>query len=436
MSEAGSIRLVTVTGPGSRRRSAFRAVVLFGAIVTLGGALRAQEVEVPPGIAPGLAEAAERTLEDNPALAAARSSIRASGHDIRAAKWLRFPTVSVQAMTRNDKVGVSPNVQVFQPIWTGGRIDGSIDRATALREVAQAQYNETAFDLLLRLSDAFHEIGKGDRLIAVYTESLTEHRRLVESMERRVEQEISPRSDLYLAQSRLSQVEQELTTAAAQHDAAYRRVSEIVGDPNFEPGPAPSYSSARHHPLPDGMVDRALQCDPTVQRFAAEAEVAEADRKLSKAATRPQVGVQYAYDRFGGSQVGVALKMDANGGLSAFAVADAAAARRQASEYRVAAARRDVQEKVGLDIVENRSSKMRISSSTAAAQSTALVNESLLRQFVAGRRTWLDVMNSVRESVTAKVALVQVESSAMASAARLRLRSCAWQPGQCDAPHD
>jgi len=69
-----------------------------------------------------------------------------------------------------------------------------------------------------------------------------------------------------------------------------------------------------------------------------------------------------------------------------------------------------------------------MASTVAAAETTARVTESLLRQFVAGRRTWLDVMNAVREGVAAKAALVQVESSAMASAARLQLRTCAWQP--------
>lgn len=407
---------------------AYGRLTAIAATLVLGGPIAAQSI--PAGIPPALEEAAHRTLQDNPALAAARATLRASGHDIRAARWLRYPTVSVQAMTRQDKVGIAPNVQVFQPLWTGGRIDGAIDRATALQKVAQAQYNETAFELLLRLSDAYHDIGKASRLIDVYTDSLDEHRRLVESMERRVAQEVSPRADLELAQSRLSQVEQELATAAAQHDAAFRRVAEIVGDPEFSPGPPPEYAPERHHPATESVVAQALACDPTVQRFAAEAEVAEADRRLSRAATLPQVGVQYAYDRFGGNQVGVALKMDANGGLSAFAVAEAAAARRQASEYRVSSARREVQEKVGLDIVENRSSKLRAASSEAAARSTARVNESLLRQFVAGRRTWLDVMNSVRESVAARVALVQVESSAMASAARVQLRSCSWQPGE------
>lgn len=428
MSGLRLFKLSGANGVRSRQSGAKHALVLLCAGLAWAAPLGAQEVSPPSAIPPRLVDAAEQTLESNPALAAARSSIRATGHDIRAAKWLRFPTVAVQAMTRDDKVGISPNVQVFQPIWSGGRISGSVQRAEALQNVAQAQYNETAFDLLLRLSDAFHEIGKGDRLIAVFRESLDEHRRLVESMERRVEQEVSPRSDLELARSRLSQVEQELTLAAAQHDAAARRVIEIVGDPTFQPGEAPRYSPQLHHPAKEGLFEKALTCDPSIQRFVAEAEVAEADRKLGRAATLPQVGVQYAYDRVGGNQVGLALKMEANGGLSSFAAADAAMARRQASEYRISSARRDVQEKVGLDLVENHSSKTRIASSMAAADSTARVNESLLRQFVAGRRTWLDVMNSVRESVAAKATLVQVENSAMASAARLQLRSCTWQP--------
>ena len=432
-----------MTGPCSNSIDAFGAARPLGRVraalakaglgacllaLTAGAAGAESSAAPPPGVAPRLAAAAERTLDANPALSAARSNIRASGHDIKAAKWLRYPSVAVQAVTRTDRVGVSPNVQVFQPVWAGGRISGSIDRATALKNVALAQYQETAFDLLLRLSDAFHDIAKSDRLIAVYTESLMEHRRLVESMERRVAQEVSPRSDLDLARSRLAQVEQELTTAAAQHDSSLRRLTEIVGIPDFDVGKPPAYSAAIHHPATDGAVDRAVACSPTVERLAAEVQVAEADRRLSRSATLPQLGVQYSYDRFAGNQLGLAVKMDSNGGLSSLALADAAAARRQASEYRVAAARREVQEAVGLDIVENKSSRTRMASTVAAAQSTARVTESLLRQFVAGRRTWLDVMNAVREGVAAKAALVQVESSAMASAARLQLRTCAWLP--------
>ena len=51
-----------------------------------------------------------------------------------------------------------------------------------------------------------------------------------------------------------------------------------------------------------------------------------------------------------------------------------------------------------------------------------------MRQFVTGRRTWLDVMNAVRESNAARIGLVEAEISAMASAVRLRLRGCEWRP--------
>lgn len=391
---------------------------------------RAQAVvQVPPGIPPRLAEAAERALATYPALAAARTQIGASQHDIRAARWLRYPSVAAQVATRSDRLGaVRPEIQVIQPLWTGGRIKGTIDRATALRDVAAATLDETALDVLLRLAAAYYDIARTVRLQALYAESLSEHNRLVESMQRRVDQGVSPQSDLELARSRSAQVEQDLGLATAQHDSAVRRLVELVGDPNFELGEAPQYSPAKHHPRAADAVGQALRCSPTVNRLHAQVAVAEAERRLSKAAILPQVGLQYSYDRFAGSQVGLAVRSQTEGGLSPVAQVEAATARRQAAEFQVAAAERDISEKVNLDLVENRSARTRITSSAAAAESTGLVTQSFLRQFVAGRRTWLDLMNAVREATAARVVLVEVETSAMASAARIQLRTCAWLP--------
>lgn len=385
--------------------------------------------EVPPGIAPRLAQAAERAIASYPAIAAARTNIRAAGYDIRAAQWLRFPSVSVAVVTRDDRVGaISPDVQILQPLWAGGRISGAIDRATALRSVAEARLEETALDILLRLSTAYYEIARTARLQRIYGESLAEHQRLVESMERRVNQEVSPRTDLELARARAAQVRQELGFVVAQHDSAMQRLLELVGDPGFEVGPPPQYSPADHHPPAAGAVERALACHPTIRRFAAEVRVAEADRRLSRAAILPQVGVQYSYNRITGSEVGLAVRAQTSGGLSPLAAAEAATARRQASELQVQVAQREIREMVVLDLVENGSAQARMESSAAAAESSANVTDSFLRQFVAGRRTWLDVMNAVREAIAARAALTEVEISAMASSARIHLRTCAWRP--------
>jgi len=382
--------------------------------------------EAPPGIPTGLEVAAERALASYPALSAARSQIRASDSEIEAAKWLRYPSASVDFVTRQDNL--TPELEVIQPLWTGGRITAGIDRANALRTVADATLAETAQDVLLRVSSAYFEIARTSQLQAIYQDSLTEHRRLVQSMERRVAQEVSPRTDLELARARAAQVEQQLGLVVAQHDAAVERMLQLVGDPAFDAGPPPQYSPDEHHPAYDNAVALALGCDPTIKRLEAEVQVAHADQRLSKAAIYPQVGVQFSYDRFAGSGLGLSVRAQTNGGLSPLALADAAAARAEGAEFQVDVAQREIGERVNLDLVENRSALARMESTAAAARSTLDVTDSFLRQFVAGRRTWLDLMNAVREAVEARAALVEVQNSAMASAARLRLRTCDWSP--------
>jgi len=388
--------------------------------------LQQADVEVQPGIPPQLGQAADRALASYPSLSAARSQIRASESEIAAAKWLRYPSVAVDLVTRQSNL--TPEIEVIQPLWTGGRISSGIDRANALHNVANATLSETALDILLRLSEAYYEIARTGRLQSIYQDSLTEHRRLVESMERRVAQEVSPRTDLELARARAAQVEQQLGLITAQNDAARTRFQQLVGDPAFDVGPPPEYSAAEHHPEFGDAVAEALHCDPTIRRLNAEVQVAEADLHLSEAAIYPQVGVKYSYDRFAGSGLGLSVRAQTNGGLSPLALADAAEARAESAKFQVTVAEREISERVSLDLVENRSARTRMDSTAAAADSTLEVTNSFLRQFVAGRRTWLDVMNAVREAVEARAALVEVQNSAMASAARLRLRTCEWRP--------
>ena len=383
-------------------------------------------LEAPPGIPPRLAAAAREALETYPSLKAAGTQIRASEYEIAAAKWLRFPSVSAELVTRRNTI--TPEVEVVQPVWTAGRIKAGIDRAKALRAVADAALSETMFDVLLRVSASYYEVVRAERLQQIYTDSLSEHRRLVASMERRVEQEVSPRTDLELASARAAQVEQQLSIVVAQRAAALERLRQLVGQPDFEIGPLPQYAPGEHHPPPDGALDLAQQCDPTIQRLQAEVAAAEAESRTARASLYPQLGIKYSYDRFSGSGLGVVAQAQTGGGLSPFAAAQAATARKQTIEFQVSVAEREAREKVSLDLVENQSAKARFASTSVAAASTLNVTNSFLRQFVAGRRTWLDLMNAVREAVEARVALVEVENSAMASAARLRLRTCQWLP--------
>ncbi|GAA4003312.1 TolC family protein [Sphingomonas humi] len=380
---------------------------------------------VPPGIDPLLARAADLAITRYPSLKAANALVRATEQDVRAAKWLRFPSASVSAATRGYEI--DPQLEIFQPLYAGGRIDGSIERAEAVNSVSRAEVGVTAFEILNRVARAYYGVVRGIRVGAILDESLAEHQRLVESMERRVSQEVSPRSDLDLARSRTAQVRQDLSVVTAQRYAALQQLRELVGDPTFEVDPLPVYDKARHHPRTEDLVQAALTCDPSIRRLQAETEVAEADRKLAKAGLFPKVGVQYSHDRFRGSAVGLAVQANTNGGLSPVAAASAAAARTGAARFRVTVAEREAREATILDIVENTAAAQQVESSSDAATSSSSVTDSFMRQFITGRRTWLDVMNAVRESNGARIALVNAEISAMSSSARLLIRSCQWQ---------
>jgi adhesin transport system outer membrane protein len=381
------------------------------------------------GIPPALDRAAEQAVRTYPAIAAAQSAIRASGSELSAARWGRFPSVEVEAATLDDNIGkIQPGIQVNQPLWSGGRISGNIERAQAGTRAASAQLEETVLDVLLRLSQSYFEIARTIQLESILKDSLSEHQRLVESMERRVAQEVSPRSDLDLARSRAAQVRQEMTTVSAQRYAALQRFYELVGDTDFELGPVPQYSEARHHPPAEGAVVEALRCNPTLRRRRAEAEVALAEAKIAKASIFPQLGVVGSYNDNSGAAVGLSVRAQTSGGLAPLASAEAARSRAQTADLQISVAERETREAVVLDVVENTSARGRIESSSAAAEAAGAVTESFMRQFITGRRTWLDVMNAVRESNSARIGLTEAKISAMSSATRLRLRTCRWTP--------
>src|SRR3546814_10795345 len=75
----------------------------------------------------------------------------------------------------------------------------------------------------------------------------------------------------------------------------------------------------------------------------------------------------------------------------------------------VTTADRELIEQLNGDLIENASSRDQIESSLAASQSAAVVTDSFKSQFITGRRTWLDVMNAVREANQAELAAADAE---------------------------
>lgn len=388
----------------------------------------------PAAISPELGALAAKAAGTHPLVEAARANVRAAGGDVRAAKWQRGPSFSVEALTFEGGAPVvrgdnfSANLVVDQPIWQGGRIGGTIDRAKAVRRYSEAQADETMFDIELRVTNAYYDTVRATRRAMILERGLTEHRMLVDSISRRVQQEVSPRVDLELARSRTAQLDEQLATAQAQRAASLQRLRELIGDPSYTLAAIPFYDPNAHHPNSATATEEATTCSPTRKRAQAEALVARADAKLAAAQYMPRVSAVFSSNEVTGERVGVVVRAGTNGGLSQFEAASAARLRRQAAELQVGAAERDTRDLINADIAENDAARQRIASSGEAATASRAVTDSYQRQFVVGRRSWLDVMNAALETTQAELSADDAEVTAMASAARLSLRTCRWQP--------
>jgi adhesin transport system outer membrane protein len=427
------IALGRITALALAGASSFAAAQTYGPAADP-SATGAAPAVVPPSIAPELAAITERAIEANPSVRAARLNSRAAATDIRAAKWQRAPSVSVGAFAFHGGSqvvrgqNVTANLTVDQPIYQGGRIVGGIERAKAAERQTEAVTDETAQEVALRVAGAYFDYLLATRRIQALDEGLTEHRALVGSIERRVEQEVSPQVDLDLARSRTAQLMEQRTSADAQASADLAQLRTLLNDPSFTPSAPPRYDPAVHHPSDARAIEEATTCSPTRKRLQAEALVARADQKLAKSQYLPRLSAQFSSNEVTGERVGLSLTQSLNGGLSSIESARSARTRRQAAEVQVGAAEQDVQTQLSADFAENRAARDRVESSHTAAAASRGVTDSYQRLFVVGRRSWLDVMNAALEANQADLAVQDAEVSAMASAARIQLRTCRWQP--------
>lgn len=384
--------------------------------------------ERPPGIAPALFQAVESATSDYPGIASRKAAARASALDVRAAKSQRLPSLGVQGVALGTGRGLGSQIVVDQPLFSFGRIGSNIERAKAQRVVREAEVDESVRSIALDTISAYFDIARLAERAVILQSTVDEQRQLVDSIGRRVEQEVSPLVDLELARSRLAQGQQELALTLSQRDAALARLEQLVGNTRIDLGFVPTYDAVAHHPDPANAVEQAIACSPQRDRLIAEASVARAEARQAKAAILPQLSAQFSYNNIIGPRAGLGVSAQTQGGLGGFQNASAARLRQSSAEITITTAERELRERVRTDLVENAAAKARIESSASATLSTQNVTESFKRQYLAGRRTWLDVMNAVREASAARLGESDARFSAMASSARLLINTCRWQP--------
>lgn len=369
----------------------------------------------------GLEEALRAAVVEHPSVAARRSDRQAAEMKLEVAERQRFP--GLVAQTGRDASG-APNttLRITQALWTGGRITGEIDLASATVNQAHANIVQAQLDIMVRVATSFTEIGRVQARQLAAASNLNEHIRLTEMIRRKVDSEVSPMSDQTQAMARLSQAKADLNVLQALASKARSSLNQSTGKIATEIV-RPESRMFDANDL-DRLVTAALAYSPVLQRLEYEYEATTADMAVRRSAAFPQVQMRVDHNRIGSvsnTRMYVALDVQTGAGFSVMASVREAQARRDAIQSQIEMVRRETMDAIAGDWADLQSHLQQSANLTARVASTTAVYDSFVRQYSVGRKGWNDVLNAQLEVVQARFQLADAEWGAILSALRLQM---------------
>jgi len=378
--------------------------------------------------APSFEQIVKLALATHPAILSKQSSSLAAKADVEGADWQRYPTPSVE-FNNDNRSTRSTLFRLQQPLWAGGRITAGIDAAQSRFQSAETAISETKQEVVLRVISAYVEALRQRGREETIARGVEQHERLLGLITRRVEHEASPRVDQDLAQSRLYQANNDLSTVRQALANALTQLSQLAGK-RIDAVAAVDVDALAGPNSMATALEQAIAFSPTLRRLAFEDEAAKAEIEASKAIYQPRVSARYEHASasapingipgFTTNRVLLVVEAQTGAGLSSMSGVDAAIAKREATRLQRETALRDLRERVSVDWDDLIASRKRLENSVLASTSSKEVYESYARQYTAGRKTWLDVLNTVRESTQSDVAAV--DARAQVTGAKLRLQ--------------
>lgn len=386
--------------------------------------------------------AAGATLEDlirqgllsYPTILSRQSNRDAAQTDLTAAKLKFLPNPSVS--TQRNQVAYSgqptsrqpaTNITINQPLFLDGGIIAGYNKADARLSAADYALLETREDVSRRIINAYTEWLKAWFKIQALEDSVRLHERFASMISRRFDQGVASGSDKDLGISRLMQARADLDTQRSLEETALTSLSELVGEPVSRKDLVGSL--AKHVTIPrraDGIAKAQLQ-SVTVQRTKYEAEAAEQEAKEIRGQALPQLSFQaqrqignaYVPGAQGFDSFGLVLTYAPGGGLSSIAGASAAFERAKSARFQIDTAKRELTDRLSADYNEYEFALLKKESLQRSVGLTSEIASSYDRQYLVGRKSWLDLMNSVRELAQTKVQLADAEGSLIGASRRL-----------------
>ncbi len=382
-------------------------------------------------------KALTRVWQNHPDVRKAEAAVNASGYDKTAAYAGFFPYLQTD-MVRGSQSKDDYVVRAVLPLWSGGQTRASVDVAKAAQNMALADLQRTRLQLALRLTDVYFSVlayKEQDGLWRQYVDKLTN---LYGMIQRRATSGVSPQADVMSILSRLRQADASAELNRASLAAAETQLAALLGattDSLFWPQNALLTPDEISTALARAMVEHP---DLT---FAAQTITREqADTRMKRAGLSPELSLRYVKP-FGAdsgnntSETQIVLQYQSDNGIKAYQAWRSGEQRVDGARAALDTVRLEVTSAINLAKAEISASTAQLGYQSEAVLASDAVIDSFLRQFEAGRKSWLEVLNAQREALDTRMAQVQQRRSLWQANTRLALHGLYWDNLVQDSEH-
>ena len=383
------------------------------AVVCLVTCSQAQVQVQAPG---GLAAALQATLSQHPAMAGKRAEVKAKVFQGETARAQRYPSLTASAESNSSSVNSNPgNVRTRQPLWAFGRIDASIAYADADKMAQEAEFKRLQRQLLDQVAVAYPKVLGAHSYLRVAQDSVKSLVLLSEQILRREAGQLASMSDVRLSQARLIQAQSLQVRFVGELELAENELLALTQTRVVATTLVPV--ALTELPAQAMLEESAASESADVLLKRRQVDLARAETGRQKTAAMPTVYLQVE-NRFNqpvyinGMIAGVVLE----GALDGMGLA--AVGRSKAAEAQLEAAEKDLESTLN-EVARNvrslwASRQLQMGLMKSQAQSVAEV-EALLasyrRQYEAGTKSWLDILNMQRELTDQHMQAAQAENS-------------------------
>ncbi len=364
-------------------------------------------------------------LKNSPAIRGKRAEVQAQRHAAQGSRLSRLPTLSTHANNLNDSRDQG-SIALSQPVYTFGRIKANIRREEQRLATEQLDLLRIRQNLLRDVAAAYINVQHARNREDAAQLNVNAHQELHALIERRQQGQLSSQADVVVARSRLLQAVAGREHARVQLLSSESELSSVVGE---EVNPlAELVVEQLNLPSDDAAVrSLALRHAAEVRYKNGQLDLAKAEYAANKKALLPTISIRFEQELLDDSLVnidqtrlGLVFESSVEGlGWVGRQRVKGFREHMRAAEFDVAYSREELLRKVDrllaewhlqTALAENYRQVVRALQETAA---------STQRQYQAGRRSWLDLLNIQREVQQQRESVLEAEHEVRSNAIQL-----------------